>query len=96
MFTSRLDDLARHALLRRLRTIDSAPGAEVEMDGRRVLLFSSNNYLDLAAHPRVTEAAVKAIGRYGVGAGASRLVSGSLRPHRDLSRQRRPSHHLRW
>ena len=84
MFTSRLDDLARHALLRHLRTIDSAPGAEVEMDGRRVLLFSSNNYLDLAAHPRVTEAAVKAIGRYGVGAGASRLVSGSLRPHRDL------------
>jgi glycine C-acetyltransferase/8-amino-7-oxononanoate synthase len=84
MFTSRLDDLARRALLRRLRTIDSAPGAEVEMDGRRVLLFSSNNYLDLAAHPRVTEAAVKAIGRYGVGAGASRLVSGSLRPHRDL------------
>jgi glycine C-acetyltransferase/8-amino-7-oxononanoate synthase len=84
MYRDRLDDLARCALLRRLRTIDSAPGAEVEMDGRRVLLFSSNNYLDLAAHPRVTEAAVKAIGRYGVGAGASRLVSGSLRPHREL------------
>lgn len=84
MFKSRLDDLARRSLLRRLRTLDSAPGAEVEMDGRRILLFSSNNYLDLATHPRVTEAAVKAISRYGVGAGASRLVSGSLRPHREL------------
>jgi glycine C-acetyltransferase/8-amino-7-oxononanoate synthase len=84
MFTSRLDALARRSLLRRLRTIDSAPGAEVELDGHRVLLFSSNNYLDLAAHPRVTEAAINAIRRYGVGAGASRLVSGSLRPHREL------------
>ncbi|TAL11967.1 MAG: 8-amino-7-oxononanoate synthase [Nitrospirae bacterium] len=84
MFQSRLDELARRSLLRRLRTIDSAPGAEVELDGRRILLFSSNNYLDLAAHPRVTEAAIKAIRHYGVGAGASRLVSGSLGPHREL------------
>jgi glycine C-acetyltransferase/8-amino-7-oxononanoate synthase len=84
MFRSRLDALAGRSLLRRLRTIDSAPGAEVELDGRRILLFSSNNYLDLAAHPRVTEAAVNAIRRYGVGAGASRLMSGSLRPHREL------------
>src|SRR5947209_18896904 len=84
MFRSRLDALARRSLLRRLRTIDSAPGPEVELEGRRILLFSSNNYLDLATHPRVTEAAINAIRRYGVGAGASRLVSGSLRPHREL------------
>ena len=84
MYRSRLDTLARRSLLRRLRTIDSAPGAEVELEGRRILLFSSNNYLDLATHPRVTEAAINAIRRYGVGAGASRLVSGSLRPHREL------------
>src|SRR5438105_10098441 len=84
MYRSRLDALARRSLLRRLRTIDSAPGTEVELEGRRILLFSSNNYLDLAAHPRVTEAAIKAIRRYGVGAGASRLVAGSLPPHRDL------------
>lgn len=84
MFRSRLDALASRSLLRRLRTIDSAPGTEVDLDGHRVLLFSSNNYLDLAAHPRVTEAAINAIRRYGVGAGASRLVSGSLRPHREL------------
>jgi len=84
MYRSRLDTLAQRSLLRRLRTIDSAPGAEVELEGRRILLFSSNNYLDLATHPRVTEAAINAIRRYGVGAGASRLVSGSLRPHREL------------
>src|SRR5437879_8187509 len=84
MYRSRLDALARRSLLRRLRTIDSAPGTEVELEGRRILLFSSNNYLDLATHPRVTEAAINAIRRYGVGAGASRLVSGSLRPHRVL------------
>src|SRR3989449_221547 len=84
MFRSRLDALARRSLLRRLRTIDSAPAPEVELEGRRILLFSSNNYLDLATHPRVTEAAINAIRRYGVGAGASRLVSGSLRPPREL------------
>jgi len=84
MYRARLDDLARRSLLRRLRTLDSASGAEVDLDGRRILLFSSNNYLDLAAHPRVTEAAIAAIRQYGVGAGASRLVSGSLRPHREL------------
>src|SRR5438132_11882660 len=84
MYRSRLDALARRSLLRRLRTIDSAPGTEVELEGHRILLFSSNNYLDLATHPRVTEAAINAIRRYGVGAGASRLVSGSLRPHREL------------
>src|SRR2546425_10881621 len=84
MHRSRLDALARRSLLRRLRTIDSAPGAEVELEGRRILLFSSNNYLDLATHPRLTEAAINAIRRYGVGAGASRLVSGGLRPHREL------------
>jgi len=84
MYRTRLDALARRSLLRRLRTIESAPGAEVDLEGQRVLLFSSNNYLDLATHPQVTEAAISAIRRYGVGAGASRLVSGNLRPHREL------------
>jgi glycine C-acetyltransferase/8-amino-7-oxononanoate synthase len=84
MYLARLDVLARRSLLRRLRTIDSAPGAEVELEGQRVLCLSSNNYLDLATHPRVIEAAGQAIRRYGVGAGASRLVAGTLRPHRQL------------
>ena len=84
MHRARLESLNRLNLLRRLRTLDSATGPEVEMDGRRVLLFSSNNYLDLATHPRVVEAAIDALRRYGVGAGASRLIAGTLRPHREL------------
>ncbi len=87
MYASRIDLLSRRSLLRRLRTIDGAPRAEVKIDGRRILLFSSNNYLDLATHPKVIEAATAAIRRYGVGAGASRLISGTLAPHVELEEQ---------
>lgn len=52
--------------------------------GRSVIMLSSNNYLGLAAHPRVKQAAIAAIERYGVGAGASRLVAGNLEPLRRL------------
>jgi 8-amino-7-oxononanoate synthase len=54
------------------------------LDGRRVLLLCSNNYLGLADHPRVREAAAEAAKRYGAGAGASRLVSGNMTLHRRL------------
>lgn len=84
MYRSRLDFLARRSLLRQLRTIDSAISSEIELDGRKLLLLSSNNYLDLATHPKVTEAAIDAVRRYGVGAGASRLLAGTLRPHTEL------------
>src|SRR2546426_908395 len=84
MFRTGLDALARRPLRRRLRTIDSAPAPEVELEGRRILLSPPNNYWALPPHPGVTEAAINAVRRYGVGAGASRLVSGSLRPHREL------------
>jgi 8-amino-7-oxononanoate synthase len=84
MYRARLDLLARRSLLRRLRTIHSAPLAEVQLEGHQVLLFSSNNYLDLATHPKVAEAAITALRRYGVGAGASRLISGTFPPHVEL------------
>jgi len=84
MYRARLDRLAQGSLLRHLHTIDSAATAEVDLNGRRVVLFSSNNYLDLATHPKVIEAAMAAIRRYGIGAGASRLLSGTLRPHTEL------------
>src|SRR2546422_8869836 len=84
MYRSRLDTLARRSLLRSRPTMASAPGAEVELEGPRFLLFSPNTSLALAPPPGVTDAAITAIRRYGVGAGASRLVSGSLRPHREL------------
>ena len=78
--TAALVRLEHDALRRRLRVIESAHGAEVEFGGRRMLMLSSNNYLDLAAHPAIKRAAIEAVERYGVGAAASRLVAGSLEP----------------
>jgi 8-amino-7-oxononanoate synthase len=68
-------------LRRRLRALASASDAEVVLDGRRVLLLSSNNYLGLATHPAVVEAAADALRRWGCGAGASRLIAGHLELH---------------
>ncbi len=83
-------ELARRqaaGLARRLRPIDSAQDTWVSMDGRRVLLLCSNNYLGLATHPAVRDAASRAAVEYGAGAGASRLISGSLRLHHALEEQ---------
>jgi 8-amino-7-oxononanoate synthase len=80
----RLEELHDQGLYRRLRLIESPQGARVLLDGRPVLLLCSNDYLGLAAHPRVREAAAKAAMRWGAGAGASRLISGTMEPHRRL------------
>src|SRR5215510_12391339 len=84
MFEQHLQKLAARHLSRRLRTLHSATGPEVDLDGRRVLLLASNDYLGLATHPDVVLAAVQATQRYGTGAGAARLISGTLPPHQDL------------
>ncbi len=68
-------------MYRSLRTIDGPQQARVEVEGRNLLLLCSNNYLGLADHPALVEAACQATARYGAGSGASRLVSGSMRPH---------------
>jgi glycine C-acetyltransferase/8-amino-7-oxononanoate synthase len=80
----RLDDLRHAGLYRRLRLIDSPQGPRVTLDGAEVLLLCSNNYLGLADHPRVRQAAADAAERFGAGAGASRLVSGNMSLHRRL------------
>jgi 8-amino-7-oxononanoate synthase len=69
---------------RRVRALESASEPEVLLDGRRVLCLASNNYLGLAAHPEVVEAAAEAARRYGAGSGSARLVTGGLRIHDDL------------
>jgi glycine C-acetyltransferase/8-amino-7-oxononanoate synthase len=79
-----LDDLREQGLHRRLRLVSGPQGARVLLDGKPVLLLCSNNYLGLADHPRVREAAADAAMRWGVGAGASRLVSGNMTVHRRL------------
>jgi 8-amino-7-oxononanoate synthase len=82
--TAWLEGLGERGLLRQTREVTGPQGASVVLDGRRVLLLCSNDYRDLADHPRVREAAVDAIGRWGLGAGASRLVSGTMEVHRRL------------
>src|SRR5271155_5797519 len=80
----RIEELERHGLGRRLRMVSGPQGPTVLLDGKPVLLLCSNNYLGLADHPRVREAAAEAAMRWGVGAGASRLVSGTMTIHRRL------------
>jgi glycine C-acetyltransferase/8-amino-7-oxononanoate synthase len=83
----RLDELERLGLHRRLRTVSGPQGPRVLLDDKPVLLLCSNNYLGLADHPQVREAAADAAMRLGVGAGASRLVSGTMSIHRELERR---------
>ena len=83
----RLDDLKERDLYRRMRLVSGPQGPRVLLDGRPVLLLCSNNYLGLADHPRVREAAAEAAMRWGVGAGASRLVSGNMTVHRRLEKE---------
>src|SRR5438105_11904603 len=81
---ARLAEIDELGLHRRMRMISGPQGPRVVLDGKPVLLLCSNNYLGLADHPRVREAAADAAMRWGVGAGASRLVSGTMTVHRRL------------
>jgi len=82
----RLTDLKRRGLHRSLRLLSGAPKAVVTVEGREVIHLSSNNYLDLASHPSVTRAAIEALESHGCGAGASRLISGTLELHAELEK----------
>jgi glycine C-acetyltransferase/8-amino-7-oxononanoate synthase len=81
---ARLDELKALGLRRRTRLVSGPQGPHVLLDGKPVLLLCSNNYLGLADHPKVRRAAAEAAMRWGVGAGASRLVSGTMTIHRRL------------
>ena len=80
----RLSELRDTGLHRELREVGGAQGPRVLLDGSEVLLLCSNNYLGLANHPAVRDAAANAAIRWGAGAGASRLISGSMTLHRRL------------
>jgi 8-amino-7-oxononanoate synthase len=82
--SSRLADIRKQGLYRELRRIDSAQGSRIETGGKSFLNFSSNDYLGLANEPALKEAAAEAVGKFGAGTGASRLLSGSLTPHHEL------------
>src|ERR1051325_11204582 len=80
----RLAEIRENDLYRTLRQIVSAQSTQLGKDGRAVLNFSSNDYLGLANHPALQTAALDAVKQYGAGAGASRLICGSLAPHHEL------------
>jgi 8-amino-7-oxononanoate synthase len=82
--SQRLADLREQGLYRELRRVDSPQSSRIEIDGKTFLNFSSNDYLGLANEPAIKEAAIKAVEKFGAGAGASRLICGSLAPHHEL------------
>ena len=79
-----LESLRNKSLYRSLRCVEGDQGPTLLIDGREVINFSSNNYLGLANHPALREAAKAAIDRYGCGSGASRLISGNMTLHEEL------------
>lgn len=79
-----LEALREQGMLRTLKTVAGPQGPRVVVDGREVLLLCSNNYLGLAGHPALIEASCEATRRFGVGSGASRLVSGTMELHEQL------------
>ena len=79
-----LEALRSGGLMATIREIDGPQGAWLEVDGRRVLNFCSNNYLGLANDPRLVAAAKAALDRHGVGPGAVRTIAGTMSIHREL------------
>lgn len=82
--TEEIERLSDLGLKRTLLRVDGPQGPRVIIEGQERILLCSNDYLGLASHPALKEAAVKAVEAYGVGSGASRLVSGSMAPHMEL------------
>ncbi len=82
-----LGALKEQGLFNVIRTIDGPQGAWFVVDGRKVLNLCSNNYLGFADHPRLKEAAKKAIDEYGVGPGAVRSIAGTQTIHLELERK---------
>ena len=70
-----------------IRTLGSAQGSHLIVDGKRVLNFCSNNYLGLADHPRLIQAAREAMEKYGLGPGAVRSIAGTMDPHIELEQR---------
>ena len=82
--TEKLNELKNQGVYRKLTVLESASGARSVINGKKVINLSSNNYLGFANHPRLKEAAKKAIDEWGVGAGAVRTIIGNMSLHEEL------------
>src|SRR5256884_1770626 len=81
---SELDVLREKGIFNRPRVLETEQKATVTIDGHQVITLSSNNYLGLTIHPRLREAAIKAIEKYGVGSGSVRTIAGTMTLHNEL------------
>jgi glycine C-acetyltransferase len=79
-----LDEWRREGTYQRLRILQSASAAESRFDGKQVINLASNNYLGLTTHPKLREAAIEAVKKFGVGSGAVRTISGTMSIHMEL------------
>jgi glycine C-acetyltransferase len=79
-----LNDLKAKGTYFRLRVLDDEPAAVCTFDGQRVINLASNNYLGLATHPKLREAALEATQKYGVGSAAVRTIAGTMKLHMEL------------
>lgn len=79
-----LEQIKKEGLYRSLRTLEGHQGAKVTIDGKECLNLCSNNYLGLANNPRLKQAAIEALQKYGCGAAASRLVCGNFKLYEEL------------
>jgi len=79
-----IDELKAKGLFRRLRVVQSQQKSRCIIDGREVITLSSNNYLGLNTHPRLLEAAERAVREYGAGSGAVRTIAGTMSLHEEL------------
>jgi glycine C-acetyltransferase len=82
-----IEELKRQSLYRPLRVMSGAQEPRTTMDGRPVISLSSNNYLGLATHPRLVEAALRAVRELGAGSGAVRTIAGTMELHEQLERR---------
>lgn len=80
-FDNELKELKKNNLLRRLTCIEQSNGSAISIDGQTYINFSSNDYLNLSSHPVIVKTVMKALKEYGLGSGASRLLSGTCLPH---------------
>jgi len=82
--TEQLNELKQRGTYFKLRVLDDEQGPVCTYDGKRVINLASNNYLGLCDHPKLREAAIEAIEKFGVGSGAVRTIAGTMRIHMEL------------
>lgn len=82
-----LDRMREEGTFRPLVTLQSEQGAKVVINGREVIQLSSNNYLGLTDHPRLKQAAINAVEKYGAGTGSVRTIAGTLTMHQELEKK---------